>query len=49
VEGWVEGCLERSGGDDPDEEQLFRDLSEEETQPGGGDKAVCEVSRSLSL
>jgi hypothetical protein len=22
VEGWVEGCLERIGEDDPDEEQL---------------------------
>jgi hypothetical protein len=32
VEGWVEGCLERIGQDDPDEEQLFRDLFEDETQ-----------------
>jgi len=32
VEGWVEGCLERIGEDDPDEEQLFRDLWEDETQ-----------------
>jgi hypothetical protein len=32
VEGWVEGCLERIGEDDPDEEQLFRDLFENETQ-----------------
>jgi hypothetical protein len=28
----VEGCLERIGEDDPDEEQLFRDLWEDETQ-----------------
>ncbi len=28
VEGWVEGCLERIGEDDPEEEQLFRDLWE---------------------
>jgi hypothetical protein len=32
VEGWVEGCLERIGQDDPNEEQLFRDLFEDETQ-----------------
>ena len=32
VEGFVEGCLERIGEDDPDEEQLFRDLWEDETQ-----------------
>jgi hypothetical protein len=32
VEGWVEGCLERIGEDDPDEERLFRDLFEDETQ-----------------
>ena len=24
IEGWVEGCLERIGKDDPDEEQFFR-------------------------
>jgi hypothetical protein len=32
IEGWVEGCLERIGEDYPDEEQLFRDLWEDETQ-----------------
>ena len=32
VDGWVEGCLERTGEDDPDEELLFRDLFEDETQ-----------------
>ena len=32
VDGWVEGFLERIGEDLPDEEQLFRDLFEDETQ-----------------
>jgi hypothetical protein len=32
IEGFVEGCLERIGEDDPDEEQIFRDLWEDETQ-----------------
>ena len=32
IEGWVEGCLERIGEDDPDEEQVFRDLWEDETK-----------------
>jgi hypothetical protein len=36
IEGWVEGCLERIGEDDPDEELLFglggRDPA------GGGDR-----------
>ena len=31
IEGWVEGCLERIGEDDPEEERLFRDLWEDET------------------
>jgi hypothetical protein len=31
-EGWVEGCLERIGEEDPEEEGLFRDLWEDETQ-----------------
>jgi hypothetical protein len=46
VEGWVEGCLERIGEDDPDEEQLFRDLWEDETQREvvkESLKADCEV------
>jgi hypothetical protein len=30
IEGFVEGCLERIGEDDSDEEQLFRDLWEDE-------------------
>jgi hypothetical protein len=29
---WVEGCLERIGEDNPEEELLFRDLWEDETQ-----------------
>ena len=32
VDGWVEGCLERIGEDHPEEELLFRDLLEDETQ-----------------
>jgi hypothetical protein len=28
----VQGCLERIGEDDPEEEQLFRDLWEDDTQ-----------------
>src|ERR671911_1738479 len=32
VDGWVEGCLERIGEDDPEEELLFRELWEDETQ-----------------
>jgi hypothetical protein len=30
VEGFVEGCLERIGEEDPEEEQLFRALWEDE-------------------
>ncbi len=46
VEGFVEGCLERIGEDDPEEEQLFRDLWEDETQRDlvvDSLKADCEV------
>ena len=32
VDGFVEGCLERIGEDEPNEERLFRDLFEDETQ-----------------
>ena len=32
IEGFVEGCLERIGEDNPEEEQLFRDLWDDETQ-----------------
>jgi hypothetical protein len=44
----VEGCLERIGEDDPDEEQIFRDLWEDETQREvviEKLKADCEVGR----
>jgi hypothetical protein len=46
IEGWVEGCLERIGEDHPDEEQLFRDLCEDETQREvviESLKADCEI------
>ena len=46
VDGWVEGCLERIGEDDPEEELLFRDLFEDETQREvviESLKADCEV------
>ena len=42
----MEGCLDRIGEDDPDEEQLFRDLFEDETQRDvviESLKADCEV------
>jgi hypothetical protein len=38
VEGFIEGCLERIGEEDPDEEQLFRHLWEDE----GEREAVIE-------
>src|ERR687892_1321128 len=46
VDGWVEGCLERIGEDHPEEEQLFRDLWDDETQREvviESLKADCEV------
>jgi hypothetical protein len=46
IEGFVEGCLERIGEDDPEEEDLFRDLWEDETQREvviESLKADCEV------
>jgi hypothetical protein len=46
VEGFVEGCLERIGEEDPDEEQLFRDLWEDEGEREtvlDALKADCEV------
>src|SRR5215208_703421 len=48
VDGFVEGCLERIGEDDPDVEQFFRDLWEDETQREvviESLKADCEVMR----
>jgi hypothetical protein len=32
VKGFVEGCLERIGEDDPEEEQILRDLWDDEKQ-----------------
>ena len=32
IEGFVEGCLERIGEDNPDEEEIFRDLWVDETR-----------------
>jgi hypothetical protein len=46
IEGFVEGCLERIGEDNPEEEQFFRDIWEDETQRGTvleSLKADCEV------
>jgi hypothetical protein len=46
VDGWVEGSLERIGEDHPEEELLFRDLWEDETQREvviESLKADCEV------
>jgi hypothetical protein len=46
VDGFVEGCLERIGEDDPDEEQIFRDLWDGDTQRDvviESLKADCEV------
>jgi hypothetical protein len=46
VEGWVEGCLERIGEDYPEEEQLLRDLFEDEIQREvviESLKADCEI------
>jgi hypothetical protein len=46
VEGWVEGCLERIGEDHPDEEMLFRDLWDDESERDvvlESLKANCEV------
>ena len=46
VDGWVEGCLERIGEDHPEEEVLFRNLWEDETQREvviESLKADCEI------
>jgi hypothetical protein len=48
VEGFVEGCLERIGEDNSDEEEIFRDHWEDETQREVVIeclKAECEVRR----
>lgn len=44
--GFVEGCLERIGEDDPEEERLFRNLWEDESQREAvvaSLKADCDV------
>jgi hypothetical protein len=43
VEGFVEWCLERIGEDDPDEEQLFRALWEDEGERETVLDAPCSV------
>jgi hypothetical protein len=46
AEAWVEGCLERIGEDYPEDEAMFRDLWEDETQREvviACLKADCEV------
>jgi hypothetical protein len=46
IEGFVEGCLERIGEDNPEEEEIFRDLWEDETQREvviESLKADCEI------
>ena len=46
VEGFIEGCLERIGEDDPEEEPIFRDLWDDEKQREvviESLKADCEV------
>ena len=51
-ERYVEGCLERIGEDHPEEELLFRDLWEDETQRDvviDCFKADCEVRAGWSL
>ena len=50
--GLVEGCLERIGEDHPEEELLFRDLFEDETQREvviESLKADCEVRTGRPL
>ena len=44
----AQGCLERIGEDDPEEEQIFRDLWEDETQQEVAIESLkvgCEVRR----
>jgi hypothetical protein len=52
VDGFGEGCLERIGEAHPEEELLFRDLWEDETQREvmiDSLKADCEVRAGRSL
>ena len=48
VEGFIEGCLERIGEDNPDEGDRFQDLWDDETQREvviESFRADCEVRR----
>ena len=52
IEGWVDGCLERIGEDNPEEEQVFPDLWEDETQREvvlESLQADCEVRKGRPL
>ena len=52
VEGWVEGCMERIREDEPDEERVFLDLWEDETQRDvvvESLKADCEIRKGRPL
>ena len=52
IADWVEGCLERIGKDNPEKEQVFRDLSEDETQRDVVLEALqadCEVRRGRPI
>ncbi len=52
IEGFVEGCLERIGEDNPEVEQLLRGLWEDKTQRGTvleSLKADCEVRAGRPL
>jgi len=52
IEGWVEGCLERIGEAYAEDEQIFRNLWEDETQREvviDSLKADCEVRTGRPL
>ena len=52
IEGWVEGCLERIGEAYAEDEQIFRNLWEGETQREvviDSPKADCEVRTGRPL
>ena len=52
IEGWVEGCLERIGEDYTEDEAMFRDLWEDETQRDvviESLKANCQVRTGRPL
>ena len=51
VEGWVEGCLERIGEDDPEGEEILRGEWEEGVQEMVLEvlKADCEVRTGVGL